>query len=141
MKNAKKSLKVIIDSNVWISFLIGKQLATLTDLLSSNRIIIILPSLQFDELVEVLQRPKFNKYFNQKQIEEFFSLLEEKAEWIDVVEEINLCRDPKDNYLLSAAVQSKADFLVSGDEDLLILEQLYQTQIISFKHFEGHFKV
>lgn len=37
-----KSIKVIFDTNVWISFLIGKQLAKLTHLISEEKIIIII---------------------------------------------------------------------------------------------------
>jgi predicted nucleic acid-binding protein len=46
-----------------------------------------------------------------------------------------LCRDPKDNFLLNLAIDSKADYLVTGDDDLLILDRVENTKIIKMKDF------
>ena len=48
---------------------------------------------------------------------------------------INECRDPKDNFLLSLSVDGKADFLVTGDSDLLVLEKIEKTKIVSWTEF------
>ena len=48
----------------------------------------------------------------------------------------NLCRDEKDNYLLSIAIDSDADFLLTGDNDLLELVKLNNTIILNFNDFE-----
>ncbi|MBP6871295.1 MAG: putative toxin-antitoxin system toxin component, PIN family [Bacteroidales bacterium] len=67
----KSSYRVIIDSNIWISFLIGKSLSGLVDNLSSGKIRVILSPFQIDELILVLTRPKFHKYFKSSDIIEF----------------------------------------------------------------------
>jgi uncharacterized protein len=52
-----------------------------------------------------------------------------------VESKINECRDPKDNFLLSLSIDGKADFLVTGDSDLLVLRKIENTQIVSWAEF------
>ncbi len=61
-------LKLIIDTNIWISFLIGKSLKGLQYFLQDNRFQIITSNEQISELVDVLSRPKLQKYFSKEQI-------------------------------------------------------------------------
>ena len=48
---------------------------------------------------------------------------------------IEVCRDAKDNFLLNLAIDSKADYLITGDTDLLIIEKIKKTNIITFTEF------
>lgn len=48
---------------------------------------------------------------------------------------MNICRDPKDNYLPALSKDGEADYLVSGDEDLLMIEQFEKTKIIDYTTF------
>jgi len=54
---------------------------------------------------------------------------------ITVVSAIEVCRDPKDNFLLSLAIDGKADYLLTGDKDLLELKQIQQTKIQTLTDF------
>ena len=101
------SIRVVIDTNIWISFLIGKTLSSLSEALINDKIRILFSEELFDEFVEVLQRPKFKKYFSQNDIMELISLIHLKTERIEIKEQFEDCRDPKDNFLL--------DLCVSGD--------------------------
>ena len=139
MKQANKSLRVIIDTNVWISFFIGKMLNDLQCYIANERVKVITCDEQIVELKLVLSRPKIIKYISQPKTDEFISLLDEKAELIEIKTNINICRDPKDNFLLSLAIDSCADFLVSGDMDLLSVKQIGTTQIINFRDFQHIF--
>ena len=56
-------MRVVIDTNIWISFLIGKTLIGLRDAIISGRITILFSEELFAELIEVLQRPKFKNTF------------------------------------------------------------------------------
>ena len=47
------------------------------------------------------------------------------------VEKIDVCRDSKDNMILELAVAGKADFIITGDKDLKVLNPFQQIQIIS----------
>lgn len=140
MKKVSKIFKVIIDTNIWISFLIGKSLKGLQEHIDSQKVLIVTCTEQNQELVEVFQKPKIKKYFTAEQVMEFFELLDESSVNIDLKTKTNLCRDVKDNYLLSLAIDSNADFLITGDNDLLVLGKVEKTRIIKFADFENIIK-
>jgi uncharacterized protein len=136
MKKASKSCKLIVDTNIWISFLIGKSLKGLQYYINDQSVVIISCDEQIHELTEVFSKPKINKHFTLDQIDEFFDLFLEAAEIISLKTKTDLCRDPKDNYLLSLALDANADYLITGDNDLLVLEKMGNTRIISYAEFE-----
>ncbi|HEY9122940.1 MAG TPA: putative toxin-antitoxin system toxin component, PIN family [Bacteroidales bacterium] len=135
MKKANKSFKIIIDTNIWISFLIGKNLNGLQNHIENQNIRIITCIEQLIELSEVFKKTKLRRFFKKDQIEEFFELLDESAECIEINTKTDLCRDPKDNYLISLAIDSKADFLITGDKDILELSKVGNTIIAKFTEF------
>jgi len=55
-------------------------------------------------------------------------------------EKIDVCRDKKDNFLLEVALEGKADYLITGDEDILVLGSFHNTKIIRPKDFEAMLK-
>ena len=136
MKKAGNPFKIIVDTNIWISFLIGKSLKGLQRYINSQTVLIITCDEQIHELSDVFQKPTIYKYFTPEQIDEFFELLEESSENVVLKTKIDICRDLKDNYLLSLAIDSNADFLITGDNDLLVLKELKNTRIIKFNDFE-----
>jgi uncharacterized protein len=136
MKKESKSYKIIVDSNIWISFLIGKSLLGLQNHIDSQNLKIITCNEQLIELSEVFKKPKFKKYFTKEQILEFFELLDESSECIVLSTRSNICRDPKDNYLVSLALDSKANFLITGDKDLLDLNKIEQTIVLKYSDFD-----
>ena len=87
------------------------------------------------ELIEVLRRPKFDKYLSESRRLEFLSALVREAEVIDVVDAITDCRDPKDNKFLELAVSGKASHIVTGDSDLLVLHPFRDIAIVSPQSF------
>lgn len=58
-----------------------------------------------------------------------------RLEMIDTVSDVELCRDPDDNKFLNCAIDTKALYIVSGDRDLLVLEKVEGTSIITAKEF------
>lgn len=127
---SERRSKVIFDTNVWISYLIGRQLGGLTELLSTHRIDLVLSEQLRSELVQVTQREKFRKYFKKDQVHELLKLMDFLGTDYDVVDFPAVCRDAKDNFLLGLIRASKADFLVTGDQDLLELNPFENTEII-----------
>ncbi len=131
----KKTIRLVIDTNIWISFLIGKTLAGLTKAIIENNVTILFSTELFDEVIEVLQRPKFRKYFSQEDIQELISLIHSRVEWIEINNHFDDCRDPKDNFLLDLSVAGTADYLITGDEDLLVLNPYRDIEIVNYKEF------
>lgn len=95
-----KSIKVIFDTNVWISFLIGKRLAKIKHHIADGRLIIITTEQLLIEIKTVTRREKLKKYFPKGKVEELIELLETIAEKVDIHPTHYISRDPKDNFLL-----------------------------------------
>ncbi|MGL5082960.1 MAG: putative toxin-antitoxin system toxin component, PIN family [Microcoleaceae cyanobacterium] len=130
-----KPFRVIIDTNLWISFLIGKQLASLKSLLVEGTILPVFSQQLLDEITLVTQRPKLQKYFSPEKVADLMVFLKEIGLFIEIKSNTSICRDPKDNYLLALAKDSQADYLITGDLDLLILENFEGTAILAYQDF------
>lgn len=132
----RKRPKVVIDTNLWISFLIGKKLASLQTLLVHQDIEIVIADQIIDEIREVTQRPKLKKYFPAEKVDEFLSLINIVASKHDIKKVEPVSRDPKDDYLLALARETQADYLVTGDQDLITLKKYGRIKIITASEFE-----
>ena len=75
------------------------------------------------------------KYFSKEDIEQLIELFDVYGEIINVKNEVSLCRDPKDNFLLSLSKDGRADFLITGDNDLLTLKKFDKTKIIKISDY------
>ena len=73
-----------------------------------------------EEFIEVAQRPKFRKYFSPSDLEELLFQMQAHGEFITVTSSTTICRDQKDNFLLSLSKDGKASYLITGDKDLLL---------------------
>ncbi len=129
------NIRVVIDTNIWIAFLIGKTLSGLSKAIITDRIKVLFSQELFEEFIEVLQRPKFKKYFSQNDITELISLIHLNTEFIEIRERFKDCRDPKDNFLLDLCVSGKADYLLTGDAELLVLTPFHGVKIINYSEF------
>lgn len=131
----RKNKRVIVDTNLWISFLLTKNLAALDILFQSNNITLLFSKELLDEFIEVTGRSKFKKYFSPEDLQALIISIKRHAEFIIVSSVTNVCRDPKDNFILSLAKDGKANYLISGDKDLLDLKKVEKTKIVSYSDF------
>ena len=88
-----------------------------------------------NEIHHILYRSKFDRYISDAQSEDFILALVESGTLVDVMEEISICRDPKDNMILELAVNGKADVIVTGDSDLLDLSPFREILILNPQTF------
>ncbi|MDF5739319.1 MULTISPECIES: putative toxin-antitoxin system toxin component, PIN family [unclassified Nostoc] len=130
-----KTIKIIIDTNLWISFMIGKELKQLQNLLLEERIQVVVSEEILEEIILVTQRPKLQKYFTLNKVDELIQILRTISLFIDITPEVSLCRDAKDNYLLALAKDSDANFLLTGDKDLLEIAKFEDTKIVTYQEF------
>jgi putative PIN family toxin of toxin-antitoxin system len=98
-------------------------------------VIVIFSQELLEEFIEVARRPKLKKYFKLKDLEALLSQINLYAEFVSVQSAIDICRDKKDNFLLSLAIDSKANYLLTGDKDLLDIELIGPTKIITMREF------
>lgn len=111
----------------------SKSLSELDKVLFNKEILIITCDEQIEEIDNVLNRDKFSKYFTQSKIKEIKEFIRLASNNVTRLTNIKVCRDPADDYLLSLAIDYNASYLISGDKDLLVLKQIGNTQIITYK--------
>jgi len=133
MKN--KVSRIIIDTNLWISFLITKNFTRLDEIIFSKKCVLIFSQELLEEFLTVAKRPKFRRFFSSSDIEEILETIQEYAEFVEVTSKTEVCKDPKDNFLLSLSMDGNADFLLTGDNDLLIMTKFRKTSIITISDF------
>lgn len=132
-----KSKKVILDTNLWISFLISKNYSFLDNYVENGKVKLIFSKELFTEFITVAERPKFTRFFSPKDLKKLISYIDKFGTLYHVSADISECRDVKDNFLLNLAIDSNADYLITGDSDLLDLKTIHNTKIITIKDLES----
>lgn len=130
-----KSKRIILDTNLWISFLITKNYTYLENLIRSQKVVLIFSEELLEEFLEVTRRQKFLKYFSKRDTEKLLNTFDKFAELVEITSKLKICRDEKDNFLLDLAVDGNVDYLITGDKDLLILDRIKKTQILTYQEF------
>jgi putative PIN family toxin of toxin-antitoxin system len=82
------------------------------------------------ELIEVLSRPKFDKYLTIENRQHFIRLLGGIVRIVPITHRIIACRDPKDDKFLHVALNGGANLILTGDADLLALHPFHGVNII-----------
>lgn len=119
-----KAERLVLDSNVWIAALISTAgtARQLVDAVLANDIEILMSEATFAELVSRLGRPKFDRYRETEAWNLFLSELVELAIWLeDAGTASGICSDADDDMFLALAATGRADAIISGDSDLLVL--------------------
>lgn len=133
----KQKDRIVIDTNLWKSFLLTRDFSKFDSIIAENEITLLFSGELVDEIIEVTQRIKFRKYFKLDDVESLMLMIKARAIFIDITSEINKCRDPKDNFLLSLSLAGNATHLLTGDKDLLILKRFGQTKITKIAEYLG----
>ena len=132
---SKAKDRVIIDTNLWISFLLSKDYTKLDKLFRQQNITLLFSKDLLEEFIEVARRPKFKKYFSISDLNDLLSEIYFRAEFIEVTSEVIFCRDSKDDFLLSLAKDSNASHLITGDVDLLEIKNFERTKILTITEY------
>jgi uncharacterized protein len=131
----KAKHRVVIDTNLWISLLLTKDFSKFDPILFSDTIKLLFSQELLDEFIEVARRPKFKKYFSLADLQDLLEQISLRAEFITVTTSTNICRDPKDNFLLSLSTDGKASHLITGDKDLLDIKKFGRTTILTIAEY------
>lgn len=132
----KKHLKIILDTNWYISASINRNSRRrLYDLLINENLTIFYSRELLAEYESVISRKKFEKFIRQEQISRFIGLVLTRLKPIEIKTLVRLSRDAKDNFLLSMSLDCGADYLVTGDPDLLVLKEFGKTKILNMTEF------
>ena len=122
-------LKLIIDTKLWISFIISNKPTLIDPLLFSREARFLFSKELIAEIAQTITKPKLKKYFSTNALKEMLLAFEPFTDLIEVKSAVTHCRDNKDNFLLALAKDGKADYLLTGDKDLLELKSFGKTKI------------
>jgi uncharacterized protein len=129
-------LRIVFDTNVIVSALLIKDSVArqaFDRALELGKLIISQATVE--EVNGVLRRPGFEKYLSEEERLEFITALVREAVLVEVIEKLDVCRDPQDNKFLEAAIAGRAHCIVSGDKDLLVLHPFREISIVSPRAF------
>lgn len=130
-------MRVILDCNIWISFLLSKQDCLLKRMLMDTRFDIYVCEELLSEIINVTRRDKIRKRVSENELQQLLKIIDAfciKTTISQIAESI--IRDPKDVYLLSLAETIDANYIVSGDKDLTELNQHLKTRIVKLADFK-----
>ena len=128
-------IRAVLDTNLWISYLISSRLIDLDPLFYEKDLVLLFSEELLSEFVEVSARPRFSQYFQPEDVSTLLNLFDQFGELVSVETEVSICRDAKDNFLLSLSHDGQADYLVTGDGDLLDIAQFGRTRILKYTGF------
>jgi len=130
-------MRIILDSNIWVSFLLGFQREFIRRVLTNPDFAVYVCPQLLNEIKAVASRPKIQKRILQNDLEDLLNIIaifcHNALIHHDAVSEV---RDAKDLYLLSLAETIGAEFLVSGDRDLTDLQKYGATNIVTLAEFK-----
>ena len=128
--------RFVVDTNVLVSHLLllesvpGQALRlalSLGDILVSDATL--------TELATVINRPKFDKFISIPDCRKFFEVLAPLCIKVEIIQTMQASRDPKDDKYLEVAINGSADFILTGDTDLLELHPFHEIPIYSPSQF------
>jgi uncharacterized protein len=135
-KKQEKVKRVVLDTNVLVSALLFRgELSKIVGLWQKGKIIPLISKETFNELRIVLGYSKFSLTQEERD-----SIIENEIlpyfEIVEAVKEVKgVCRDPEDDKFISCAISASADYIVSGDKDLLDLKHYKSKKIIKASDF------
>lgn len=107
-------VRIIADTNLWISFVILDKYHLLDDLLYENKVILLISKDLIREIHQTISKPKLKRFFKDGALDKMLSVFEPFMELVEVSSSINTCRDPKDDFLLALARDGALIFFLPG---------------------------
>ena len=118
-------MRAVIDTGVLVSALIRRQGTTgeVLRALRDGRFTTVYSTDILVEIIDVLGRPalRLKYHIEPDDISVVINLIRLRGDLVVPAREVTVCRDPKDDKFLEAALEAGADCIISGDADLLDL--------------------
>ena len=124
--------RVVIDTNAFISrLLIPNSVPGAAVRKAVDSADILVSEATMYELADVLSRKKFDAFVEMKERQQFLRLLARIVEMVPIVYPVRVCRDAKDDRILEVAVNGRADLIITGDRDLLVMNPFQGIAILT----------
>ena len=130
-------MKIIIDTNLWISLLIGKRLSEMRALCNHKSISVYICDELLTEFMRIASCIKIKRYASEERTKETMNLMRASCKKVSIENTAKspLLRDANDLYLLSLSDTINADLILTGDKDLLTLKHHNKTKIVTYNEF------
>jgi len=128
-------MKVVLDSNIYISGIIfGGNPRKIIDLIVEGKLRLYISSDILIEIKEVLERDKFG--FSSDVTQQIISEIESLSELVMPKKRHSVVnRDEDDNIIIDCAIEANADYIITGDDDLLTLKEFKKVKILNPSEF------
>src|SRR3989344_697685 len=132
-------MKVVLDTNVWLSAIVWRGEATkIIDARINREVEIIITKEILSEIVDVLNRTRFKEFIENKQekIEDLIRVILSISTFIETKTKLDVVKkDPKDNIILEAGLDAKGDYIISYDDHLINMIEFNRIKILTPTEF------
>ncbi|MBE2202299.1 MAG: putative toxin-antitoxin system toxin component, PIN family [Anaerolinea sp.] len=135
-------MRVLADTNLFIAYLLNPSehhfITLLLEAVSEGKVTLLMPETLLSEISLTVQRkPHLLQRITASRLTQFLTILQSVCEEIPMIRESipAVTRDPKDDYLLAYAFVGQAEYLITGDKDLLELPAIPQLVITTSAQF------
>jgi putative PIN family toxin of toxin-antitoxin system len=129
-------MRLVLDTNVLISAILSPNSISAKILnWGEDNGVILYSAATLNEVLSVLGRSKFSKYIDHDDIDGLSIRIKTVWLFVEILNQVQLCRDPKDDKFIDLALNGKASHLITGDSDLLVLNPVENTSIINPRTF------
>lgn len=116
------AVRAVIDTNIWVSSFLNTSgaPAKLRKAFAEGVFHVVISEAIIEEIADVLTRPKIKEKYgiSESDIRELLLLIEERADHVLLSGDVSICSDKDDDLIIETAVKGKADYLVTGDNDI-----------------------
>jgi len=129
-------MRLVLDTNVLVSAILspGSISAKVLNWGEDNGVILYSDA-TLTEVLSVLGRSKFSKYIDPEDIDGLSIRVKTVWLFVEILNQVQLCRDPKDDKFIDLALNGDASHLITGDNDLLVLNPIANTSVINPRNF------
>lgn len=132
-------IRAVVDTNILVRAAIRPQgtLGPIVRRLREGAYLLIISGTLFDELIETLNEPRIARKYglDEQAIREFVAELAVSGRLVTPTRQIHICRDQDDDRVLEAAAAGRANYIVTADEDLLVLDSFEGIRIVRPHNF------
>jgi len=132
-------IRAVVDTSILVRALLKPRgtVGPVLDLLLAGRFTLLYSASILEELQDVLRRPRLRRRFpmTDEDVDGVLELIVLRGEEIVAEQGLSVSRDPKDDKFLEVAVEGRADVIVTGDEDLLVLDPYESIPIVGARAF------
>jgi uncharacterized protein len=132
-----KTLKIVIDTNLWVSMAMGSKVVSeqMMRIIGNSNFELFISSELLEELVETLKKPRLQKHLSLDRTKFLFDLIWMKTQLVNVSVDLKLCRDPKDDFIINLATEIEAQYIITGDFDLLVMNPIGSIEVLTISTF------